>query len=293
MILFGSTVLLGIALLRAVHSPVGAVAARVGLGVILAAFVSAEIAVWMPYTYQGAYNYYPHQWWETAGVLALFGGLAAFTLVGLGRGERRLWRWVGIGAGTIAAMLWLVHIWVGTGSDIGEVTFVVLLGLTVVIAHAVLSLLAPLSATQTWVRTTALGSVILTAALLDALVIDDKLVSVGIDDEVLGRCAAASAIVAGCSTLALIVLARINRRVDLESLTTDFLTMAVVCPRCAKKQVVQIGGAVCSACKLRITIQVEEPRCPKCDYLLYGLPTSRCPECGTSVTAETATGPAS
>ncbi len=125
----------------------------------------------------------------------------------------------------------------------------------------------------------------LSAALIVLLVIDDKLFPVGIDEEVLGRLAAAGAIVAGCATLAVMVLVRMNRKVDFETLSVELAEITVVCPRCSKKQAIPVGGAICSGCELRISITIEEPRCPKCDYLLYGLPSDRCPECGTLIAA--------
>ena len=104
----------------------------------------------------------------------------------------------------------------------------------------------------------------------------------------LSRCVGAAGILAGCGTLALVVLARLNRRVDYDPVSLDALEMVVFCPRCAKKQSIQIGQAECTQCALRIHVRVEEPRCPQCEYLLYRLTSDRCPECGALIKQQAA-----
>lgn len=56
-------------------------------------------------------------------------------------------------------------------------------------------------------------------------------------------------------------------------------SVRLTCPRCGCEQAMRAGGASCQACKLRITIEIEEPRCA-CGYLLHRLVSDRCPECG-------------
>jgi hypothetical protein len=130
----------------------------------------------------------------------------------------------------------------------------------------------------------------LTAVFVDLVVIDDLWFPVGVSSDFLGRLAAAAGIVTGCGTMALVVLARLNRKVDYEPLSPELTHITVACPRCGKKQSVCLGDSVCVGCKLRISIQIEEPRCPQCGYLLYGLPSGRCPECGTVISPDTGTG---
>ena len=100
-------------------------------------------------------------------------------------------------------------------------------------------------------------------------------------EEILERLTTAGSIVAGCGTMAMLVLMTLGRRGEIDRRTAAVLSMTVVCPRCRRKHQAPIGSSACPGCGLKIRIGVEEPRCPSCDYLLYKLTSDRCPECGT------------
>ncbi len=124
----------------------------------------------------------------------------------------------------------------------------------------------------------------LTAGLVDLAVVDDRLLHLGWDEgSFLWRGMGASGILAGCGTLALVVLAVLNRQIDYEPGSKEMLSLFLACPRCGKKQNVAIGEASCVACDLRISTRIEEPRCRNCGYLLYKLTSDRCPECGEAL----------
>jgi len=280
MLFFGLAALMSMVLVRLRQMPYGLVAGRVGVAVTVAVFVVFMVDNWArPYVVNV-------NWRQTGCVLSLFGALAVLALIGLGTGDRRHWRWAGVVASVIACVMWLIDIWLSIESDPGFVVFCTLLSVAAVVAHANLSLMCPLTDTQRWVRSGTIAAAILAATLVDMIVLDDKLLRYGMDDP-LGRFAGAAGIVAGCGTLALVVLAGINRKVDYERLSPELTEMVVVCPRCGKKQSIGLGDSVCTVCSLRISLRIEEPRCPKCDYLLYGLTSDRCPECGTAVGTET------
>ncbi len=125
---------------------------------------------------------------------------------------------------------------------------------------------------------------ILTAGLVDLMIASDRLLHLGrYETSILWRGIGASGILAGCGTLALVVLAVLNRQIDYEPGSKEMLSLFLACPRCGKKQNLAIGESSCVACDLRISTRIEEPRCRKCGYLLYKLTSDRCPECGEAL----------
>ncbi len=100
-------------------------------------------------------------------------------------------------------------------------------------------------------------------------------------------------ILAGSGTVVTPVLALIEwikRRSMPGALLTETnggarVVMRIVCPRCRSEEDMPVGRNHCSRCGLRITLDLEEPRCT-CGYLLYKLQSNRCPECGKEIAAE-------
>jgi predicted amidophosphoribosyltransferase len=66
------------------------------------------------------------------------------------------------------------------------------------------------------------------------------------------------------------------------------MTVTVICPRCRRKTKVPPGMGSCTSCGLRIQLNIEEPRCPQCGYLVYKLVSDVCPECGTPIQQDAA-----
>ena len=263
------------------RKPYGAWAGRVGIAFTIVSFAAWLLAVWLRYHPQG-WQMRPI-WAETGFAFSVLGALAVLCLVGGGWADPKRWRYVGVVAGATACYMWLTHIWLGTGSDLGAVIFCGLLCLATVVAHANVSVRAAIAPQHGWVRMSTLVVAAFTALMIELFVIDDRLYAMPDYSDLIERLAAAGGIVTGCGSLALVVLARFDRRVDYEPATADLSRLSVVCPRCRKKQMIGVGESVCAGCQLRISIRLEEPRCPKCDYLLFGLTSDRCPECGKPI----------
>lgn len=170
--------------------------------------------------------------------------------------------------------------------------FAVFTGLLVggaAVAYSMGCLMVPLKASQRLLRNVLIAAAVLTAVFIQLVVMSGRDLIPALDTSLMERCVAAGGIVTGCGTLALMVLARLNRRVDFLPDDQSKLTqIIVVCPRCRRRQTLPIGNAACSSCGLRVSTRVEEPRCPSCDYLLIGLTSDRCPECGSAVAGSVA-----
>lgn len=92
------------------------------------------------------------------------------------------------------------------------------------------------------------------------------------------------AILAACGTVVTPILAlieKLQRKASVESLPMK-VWVTLTCPRCKTQQQLRTGPAKCTSCGLRITVEVQEPRC-ECGYQLYRLESDRCPECGREV----------
>ena len=71
------------------------------------------------------------------------------------------------------------------------------------------------------------------------------------------------------------------QRPPVESLPSN-VALSATCPRCNAANTFPVGKSACTSCDLRVTLDIQEPRCP-CGYLLYKLDSPNCPECGRLV----------
>jgi hypothetical protein len=245
------------------------------VAVCSAAFVCLLLGTWTPNRW---WAFDEEKWWGTALAVFAFGALALACLVPPGPDMKYVWRWLGPPVAATGLVLWLLVLW----AEPPAVTLLAIVtGAAVAVAHANMMLLVPLRPGQRWLLAGTIGTTILGVLLLDVFVYLAE-ENVG-DPEWVGRLAGAAGILACCGSLAMLVLARLNRRVDFVPLTDMPLAVTVICPRCKRKAKVPLGSGACGACGLRIQLNIEEPRCPECGYLIYKLTSDRCPECGTSI----------
>ncbi len=73
---------------------------------------------------------------------------------------------------------------------------------------------------------------------------------------------------------------------DEPGLLAGSIPVSLSCPRCADALTVQSNReGRCEGCRLKVRVEVEEPRCG-CGYLLYELESDTCPECGKAIPAD-------
>lgn len=214
--------------------------------------------------------------------VTLFGVIAAGALAGVGV-DRRWWRWIGVAASAAACAMAIVGIWIHAEKGAGPLALVS--SVAVVIAYANLALLCPLKPGQRWMQWGAIAAVTTTCVLMTAIEFSGG----ESDDSLLSRGAGAATIVSACASLALLVLARLNRKIQTTSTPINVKELQITCPWCQRRQNLPLGESACTGCGLKFRIAVEEPRCPNCDYLLYMLASDRCPECGTQLRPAPAT----
>lgn len=216
--------------------------------IVMTAFM---IAIWSPSQW-----YSNDEWWETGFSILVFGPMALANLIGAGSGDRRYWRWLGVLAAAVGCFACLHGAWWGDYPS--ERVLVVISSIAVALAYANVSLYLPLTRGQEWLRIATISMVGLTAVFLDI----DLLLQLSYRGplSLVGRAALAAGILASCGSLALIILAALNRTGQVHIVEGKISNIAVHCPRCGKKQVISLGSATCSRCQLIMNISVQEPK---------------------------------
>jgi hypothetical protein len=257
--------------LRMTQVPWARLGAWVGVGICAVVLVILAVPAWITASWMEYGNCV-----GTATCLGLFGVAASASLVGAGF-DRRHWRYVGVAAAMAGAVMGTIGIW--RDMHQGELAFAIIAGLAAVIAHANLVLLCPLKPGQRWLALATIACAVLTAAGVDVAIF----IGSDITDDLFDRITGAAGILAGCGSLALLVLAALNRKIKPKAVLSKISRYTLICPGCNQKQTLAVGDARCPTCLLEIHVGFTEPHCPKCNYLLYMLQSDRCPECGTLV----------
>ena len=153
-----------------------------------------------------------------------------------------------------------VHALQATQSQLGESVFALITTLAVVVAYVNLCSLPSLSAGQELVRVITYAMAVLTAVLTDWLILHAiyfENTNGGFND-FLGRLAAAAGIVTACGTVAVMILAKLNRKhlTAEPTAASAWLDMDIVCPACERRQRIPLGASKCCECRLPFSIRV-------------------------------------
>lgn len=270
-----SASIIGALLNRAKKGP-GLVAACVGTGVVSASSLLLVAAVWS--RLNGLMDYEIEErlavsgWWVLGA-----GGPLALCLIGAGAADRA-WRWLGVIASLIALGASLLGVWVLEPKD--PTLFIVIYAIAVTCAYANVALRVPMGSAGVWARIVAIGS----TAAMGLCIVALSYTSDGFKrhaDDTLARVTGAVGIIALCSTLAIVILYWLNRKVvTVGKDVAAMVAVNVACPHCGRKFVAAVGASGCDGCGLIFELKLREPRCATCDYSLLGIKGGVCPECG-------------
>jgi hypothetical protein len=243
-----ATAIPAIAFTGIIKRPDAALAARVGLFASSVVFVLLLLGTWGGWLGKA----HADRWNLLGGSLAVFAVLAVVCLVGSGT-DRRHWRWLGVVAAATAFAISAYAIALNIHKT--SAFFVCVVSVAAVVAHANAMAGCPLKTAQRWLLWGTIGAGIATGGFVDLAKITSPW-----QEEMLGRLAGATAIIGGCGTLALLVLARINQHhVPRAATAADLREIKLTCPRCRTKQTIAMGSGECGACGLIIQVRVQEP----------------------------------
>jgi len=210
-------------------------------------------------------------------------GLAAAVAINNGRLRGVLWSALGLLG--LSLLIWLVLIWVDLSWRVEQNALRG--GGTLTLAGGALlhaGLVAQMRLTSIRADTMRWGSVACSSVV--AIAIIAMLWEIADDEEWYVRGIGVFVILAALGTLLMLAFARLDRiaRENLDDTPIGArVDVAIECPRCGAGQHVRSGTeARCGSCRLRIKVEVEEPRC-RCGYLLLGLASEVCPECGRAI----------
>ncbi|MBX3406641.1 MAG: zinc ribbon domain-containing protein [Phycisphaeraceae bacterium] len=233
-------------------------------------------------------------WWKlaaTAGSICWCGAVLTFSLIGVGQ-DTRHWRWAGVVAAIIGLIMWQWGLWYRPAFDPRWLVTVMAIGGAAAFANVLVR--ARVGSGQ---RLVVYGTIAAACAVAIFVILDVHVQEGGYED-LLGfrRFTAGASIVTISGTLAVIVLALLNRRAmrkvayaartvrNSDGAPGALLTsIALCCPRCRKEQTLPLGEAACIECRLIIHTRVEVPSCPQCGYDVSMLKADKCPECGAGI----------
>lgn len=251
----GMTTPLGMAAMLLISFPKTKMAGRLGIIVYLLVIASFCIAIWHPGGWRPQSD-----WWETGWWLIAYGTLAVVCLMNFSSAWWRDWRWIGVLTSAIAWSLVMIFVWESQGNGSPPLkTITLFTSIAVFVAHTNLMRQLPLGPRQLWLRIGTMVALAITAVFLnlELFLAPDRGISL------LGRIAGAGGVVASCGTLALLVVARLQRQspTTLDGVpVSELKEIMLFCPGCGKKQTVALGQAECATCGLVIQTSVHQKK---------------------------------
>jgi hypothetical protein len=226
----------------------------------------------------------------STGVFASFSLVALLCAVVLERRRLAKLMWVGVASSWSATIAWLVLTWFEGSLSRSGVERVAQTGGTFTLLACGAALVGLLSLPRfdqrppSIVRWTTVGVSGALAVQIFCMIWWFDWIELYIDGEILARGMGVLCILTACGSVITPILWKVQamRRAGSVDSVPLKVKVGIECPRCHAKQSLMTGPTRCTECGLRITIDVEEPRCV-CGYLLYHLASDQCPECGRAI----------
>ncbi|HOW73831.1 MAG TPA: hypothetical protein PKY77_24780 [Phycisphaerae bacterium] len=256
----------------------GLVLHSTGLALFAVNFFLQLACIWWPVLTGSTYRSVPPPVRGTLTTLVLI-GYYILTLPGAALWEKRRWQPLPqttvlaciVGLGMVLVCIW--SDWNRSYEVFSKATAIAAI-VAFSLAHTSLLGRLPVSTARHWL----LGATILciwgVAATFSFMIVADS------SDEFIIRVLGTLGVLDFAGTLVLLILVKLRQVTGVEQLESVTARVEIRCPRCSEAQTVDAGASKCRACGLKFRIEIEEPRCAKCGYLLWQLPERRCPECG-------------
>ncbi len=221
--------------------------------------------------------------------IATMGAYALGGLIIVAAGQRMRWTLRVCALCTVISMaIYLSMIWFERAinwrwEQIGWKTGTVFLIISIVLAHRMLlfPLRTPLLSAKIAKRCALISAILLGSVIIVGLVND----GFWNWEELVLRLMGITAIVTAGTTIATGAFALFGPKPgeDEPGLLVGSIPVSICCPRCGNGLTIDSNrDGRCTGCRLKIRVEVEEPRCA-CGYLLYELAAAVCPECGSPV----------
>ncbi len=223
-------------------------------------------------------------------VFTCFSIVALMSATVLERRRAVVFMWAGLGSAVVALLTWLTLIWFDRLLDwkaervVVQVAGMFTIGALLAAQSGLLALPRFDHVRDDVVRRWTIGVSVLLATYAVILIWWFDEIERVIDGDILGRAIGVLSIIAACGTVVTPILWKVQsvRRSGAGESIPLKVEVRIVCPRCHHEQVLKPGKGACAKCSLRISIELEEPRCA-CGYLLHRLANDHCPECGRAV----------
>jgi len=250
------------------------------LGVVGAAMLAGIFAVVLPS------RYVDERVFMTIAIMGIYalGGLVLVAVAGRSRWPFRVCSMCLVSSMLIyIAVVWLERMLSWGWEQFFWKTGAIILIVGLVLAHRLM--LGPLRMPM-MVASVTKRTALVSAGLLGTLIIVGLINDGFWDwDELFVRLMGIAAIIMAGSTIATGAFAIFGPRPgeDEPGLLIGSIPVALSCPRCAAEVRVQSNrDGRCAGCRLRVRVEIEEPRCD-CGYLLFELESDTCPECGRAI----------